>query len=173
MKLKEWLKSQDVCMSIITCFAGLSVVLLWGCFSTAVVQNSLERPTRAQVLPVTAKVVVQGKILELEVARTAEQISSGLMFREELPADRGMLFIYEPARVVRFWMRNVLSPLDMIFLREGEIIHIARSVPPCRGVICPAYGPDAPVDQVIELRGGGAEELGLAVGDSLRVEFLD
>ncbi len=173
MKTRAWLKSRGVCMNTRICFAGLSAVLLWGCFSTAVVQNSRERPTRAQVLPVTARVVIQGKVLELEVARTPEQISSGLMFREELPADRGMLFIYEPARAVRFWMRNVFLPLDMIFLREGEIIHIARSVPPCRGMVCPAYGPDAPVDRVIELRGGRAEELGLAVGDPMRVEFLD
>lgn len=162
-------------MSMRAGLAGLAAVLLLGCLGTSLVGDSREGPLMhgAQVLPVTARVIVQGEALDLEVARTPEQIAAGLMFRESLPADRGMLFLYEPARPVRFWMRNVLLPLDMIFLREGTIIHIAHSVPPCRKVICPSYGPDAPVDRVIELRGGRAEELGLAVGIPVRVEFLD
>jgi len=78
-----------------------------------------------------------------------------------------MLFPIEPARNVRFWMRNVLIELDMIFLREGVVQAIIPNVPPCLTENCPNYGPDVPVDGVMELRGGRAAELGLKVGDRI------
>jgi uncharacterized membrane protein (UPF0127 family) len=127
----------------------------------------------AQFLPVTARGFMGGETVALEVARTSEQIARGLMFRKELPPDRGMLFVYEPPQPARFWMKNVIVPLDVLFLRDGVVVDVAHSMPPCRGDMCPLYGPDGPVDQVIELRGGRAKELGLAVGDPVRVEFLD
>jgi uncharacterized membrane protein (UPF0127 family) len=61
----------------------------------------------------------------------------------------------------------------MIFLREGEVKAIASAVPPCQTDNCPVYGPEETlIDQVIELRGGRANELGLAVGDRIEVDFL-
>jgi uncharacterized membrane protein (UPF0127 family) len=159
----------------------LAIVLL-GCSSNLLVQNSLEeqanatenqQENKAQILPIAAKVVIKGEVIELEVAKTPEQQALGLMFREDLPANRGMLFTFEPARVTRFWMKNVSIPLDMIFLREGEVKAIASAVPPCQTDNCPVYGPEETlIDQVIELRGGRANELGLAVGDRIEVDFL-
>jgi len=127
----------------------------------------------AQFLPVTARAFIHGKAVALEVAGTPEQIARGLMFRKELPPDRGMLFVYEPPQPARFWMKNVTVPLDVVFLRDGIVVDVAHSMPSCRGDLCPLYGPDEPVDQVIELLGGRAKELGLAVGDPVRVEFSD
>jgi hypothetical protein len=126
-----------------------------------------------QVLPITAKTEIDGETIELEVAQTPEQQAMGLMFRQSLPSNRGMLFTFNPAKVTRFWMKNMSISLDMIFLQQGEIKAIAANVPPCKADPCPVYGPDTAIDQVIELREGKASELNLAVGDSLKVEFLN
>ncbi|MCC3407402.1 MAG: DUF192 domain-containing protein [Microcoleus sp. PH2017_10_PVI_O_A] len=120
-----------------------------------------------QLLPVSVNAIVGAGAIGLEVAKTPQEQAIGLMFRTELPDDRGMLFPIAPARNVRFWMRNVQIDLDMIFLREGIVQAIIPNVPPCFSDACPNYGPDVPVDGVIELKGGRAAELGLKVGDRI------
>jgi hypothetical protein len=70
-------------------------------------------------------------------------------------------------------MKNTKIPLDMVFLKDGEVKAIEADVPPCTADPCPSYGPETPIDQVIELRGGRAAELGLKVGDRVSVKFLD
>jgi uncharacterized membrane protein (UPF0127 family) len=120
-----------------------------------------------QLLPVAVNTIIGDRAIGLEVARTPQEQAIGLMFRTEIPDDRGMLFPIEPARSVRFWMRNVFVPLDMIFVREGVVQAIFSQVPPCLTENCPNYGPDVPVDGVIELRGGMAAELRLKIGDRI------
>ncbi|MDJ1171175.1 DUF192 domain-containing protein [Roseofilum sp. BLCC_M154] len=132
-----------------------------------------QESAKGQQLEVSARVDISGAIIELEVARTPEQQALGLMYRPQLPDNRGMLFPFPDPRVVTFWMRNVPVPLDMVFLLDGEVKAIASSVPPCTTPSCPVYGPDEAVNQVIELRSGRAAELGLQVGDRLEIQFLD
>ncbi len=120
-----------------------------------------------QLLPISVSTIVGDRAIGLEVAKTPQEQATGLMFRTELPDDRGMFFPIEPARNVRFWMKNVLIELDMVFLREGVVQAIIPNVPPCLSETCPNYGPDVPVDGVIELRGGRAVQLGLKVGDRI------
>lgn len=123
-----------------------------------------------QTLPITAQVTIADQTIALEVAKTPEQQAIGLMHRPSLPADRGMLFIFQPPRQVGFWMKNVQFDLDMVFLNNGTVVAVAPQVPPCTADPCPVYGPPTPVDQVIELQGGRAAELGIAVGDRLVIE---
>jgi uncharacterized protein len=125
-----------------------------------------------QVLPITAQAEMAGQQIQLEVAQTPEQQKMGLMHRPPLPADRGMLFPFNPPRQVRFWMENTPSPLDMVFLYNGVVKDIAANVPPCTQIPCPTYGPWTEIDQVIELRSGRAAELGLKVGDRVTIKFL-
>ncbi|MFB2976616.1 DUF192 domain-containing protein [Microseira sp. BLCC-F43] len=127
---------------------------------------------RGQMLPISAQATIAGKTINLEVTRTPEQQALGLMYRTSLPDDRGMLFEFNPPHPVSFWMKNVKIPLDMIFLRQGVVRAIAANVPPCNAIPCPTYGPNTPIDQVIELRGGRASQLGLRVGDRITVQFL-
>lgn len=127
----------------------------------------------AQMLPITAEAEIDGQIIQLEVARTPEQQSQGLMYRPALPDDRGMLFSFDPPRSVRFWMENTPQPLDMVFLLDGEVKAIAANVPPCTAQPCPTYGAGTSVNQVIELRSGRTAELGLKAGDQITIRFLD
>lgn len=133
----------------------------------------LAQSVAGQSLPITAVTTVAGRKINLEVARTPTQQAIGLMHRESIADDRGMLFVFDPPRPVGFWMKNVRFPLDMIFLENGQVKAIAPAVPPCQTEPCPTYGPETPVNQVIELRGGRAAELGIRVGDRLDIQFLD
>lgn len=160
---------------------SVSVLLLLGlsaagCLATveadtrdAAAQNS----SMAQMLPIEAKTTLGSETIFLEVARTPRQQGLGLMYRTELPPTRGMLFPFDPPRRVNFWMKNVAINLDMIFLRDSQIVAIAADVPPCTQDPCPLYGPAEPVDGVIELAGGRAAQLGLEVGDRAPIEYLD
>lgn len=123
-----------------------------------------------QSLPVSATAIIAGKPIKLEVARTVQEQSIGLMYRSSLPDDRGMLFPFNPPMTVSFWMKNVQIPLDMVFMRQGKVLFIAANVPPCRSEPCPVYGPGVPIDNVIELRGGRAKELGIQIGDFITIQ---
>jgi uncharacterized protein len=108
----------------------------------------------------------------LEVPRTWHQYTLGLQLRERLPADRGMWFAYRPAQVARFWMHRTPEPLDLVFVRQGRVIALVAAAAPCMRLPCPSYGPDEPVDGVLELAAGQASRLGLRVGSPLRVDLL-
>ena len=102
----------------------------------------------------------------VEVARSSPEQAKGMMFRDRLADDRGMLFPFPQAKVASFWMRNTVIPLDIIFIRaNGSIESIAENTIP--------YSTDPieagePVTAVLELRGGLAAELGIAAGDTVR-----
>jgi uncharacterized protein len=157
------------------------ILLVWlsGCDSNSLVKDSWqviaharEQPQKAQMLPITAEAKIGRETIKLEVAQTSTQQAIGLMFRESLERERGMLFPFESARIARFWMKNVSIPLDMIFLQGDRVVDIAINVPPCKTESCPVYGPDLLVDRVLELPGGRSQELGLKPGDKIAIEFI-
>ena len=155
--------------------AGCSPLPTGSISSNTIAVEPTSSPTpqfRGQMLPISARVAIAGKIINLEVTQTPSQQALGLMYRTSLPDERGMLFEFKPPQTVSFWMKNVKIPLDMIFLRQGVVRAIAANVPPCSQDPCPNYGPHPSIDQVIELRGGSAADLGLRVGDRLTVQFL-
>ncbi|GAA6617821.1 hypothetical protein NUACC26_036320 [Scytonema sp. NUACC26] len=128
---------------------------------------------RGQQLPISAVATVpNGAKIQLEVARTPQEQAMGLMFRPALSNDRGMLFQFPSAFQASFWMKDVPVPLDMVFLLDGVVKHVAVSVPPCNTMPCPSYSPETPVNQVIELRSRRASELGLKPGSRVKIEFL-
>jgi uncharacterized protein len=141
--------------------------------TTKVANNVNSAENLGQMLPISAQArFANGEVFQLEVTRTPTEQALGLMYRRDLPDDRGMLFSFSPAQRVNFWMKNVVIPLDMIFLRDGVVRAIAANVPPCKQEPCPTYGPDTTVDQVIEIRGGRAAELGIKVGEQVKIEFF-
>jgi uncharacterized protein len=146
----------------------LSVTLI-SCDATS---NAMPEASGGQNLPISAQVAIGDRILKLEVAKTVEQQAIGLMYRTSLADDRGMLFEFSPPQPVRFWMKNVAIPLDMIFIKDGKVKAIAAAVPPCNTIPCPTYGPGTLIDRVIEVRGGRAKELGLKVGTPVNIKFV-
>jgi uncharacterized membrane protein (UPF0127 family) len=112
-----------------------------------------------------------GAAVTAELAVTDEERARGLMFRERINSDQGMLFVFAEPGVHSFWMKNTLIPLDMLWLdADRRIIHIEADVPPCVEDPCPSYGPNRAALYVLELKAGSARDHGLKVSD--RVEFV-
>ena len=126
-----------------------------------------------QQLPITQRwCFSEQRCIDLEVARTPEQQRIGMMQRPALPPLRGMWFPFKRPQRLRFWMHNTLAPLDMVFLREGRVIHIEERVPVCPNLPCPSYGPSGLGDGVIELGAGEAGRLGIKLNDDVRLEAI-
>ncbi len=101
----------------------------------------------------------------VEVASTPEQQSYGLMNRQSMAPDHGMIFPYQPAQPVAFWMKNTLIPLDMIFISPGgRILRIAENAVP---LSLEPVGSGDVVEAVLELNGGRSAQLGISAGDQV------
>ena len=101
----------------------------------------------------------------IEIADDPDEQSRGLMFRPALPADAGMLFIFEPPRPANFWMRNTMIALDMIFIDDtGRIESIAERADPYSERVSSSQGD---VRAVLEINGGLARALGIGPGDQV------
>ncbi len=108
---------------------------------------------------------------EVELALTAGQRSQGLMHRQSMPADHGMLFDFGENRPVAMWMKNTPLPLDMLFIqRDGVISHIHKRAVPFSESIIDSRGP---VAYVLELNGGRTDELGIGIGDRVISKRID
>lgn len=102
----------------------------------------------------------------VELAETAEEKSKGLMFREELAKDHGMLFVFTEETKSSFWMKNTLIPLDIIWLnKDKEVVFISRNNQPCLPEECFSINPGVAAKYVLELNAGTVAAIGLVVGD--------
>ncbi len=111
-----------------------------------------------------------GAIYRLELAKTREEQAQGLMFRESLPPRRGMLFLFPEPGVHKFWMKNTMIPLDMIWMDEsGKVVFLSADTPPCKADPCPSYGPEGPASSVLEISGGMAKKEKVTVGATLKL----
>ncbi len=99
----------------------------------------------------------------VELAETGAQQARGLMFRRNLAANAGMLFLYASPQHVSMWMKNTLIPLDMVFITSAGAVH--RIAPWAAPLSLTAIHSGAPVSAVLELAGGAADRLGLRPGD--------
>lgn len=126
-----------------------------------------------QVLPVTARWCLEPRrCINLEVADTPRRQALGLQLRPPLPPLRGMWFPYEPPALARFWMHRTPSALDMLFVRDGRVLAIEADVQPCMRLPCRSYGPDQPVEGVLEIGAGEAARLGITAGTPVHIEPL-
>ena len=115
--------------------------------------------------------------LSVEIADDPAERAQGLMFRRDMPAGRGMLFIYEFPQPVSFWMRNTLIPLDMIFMdAQGSIRHIRHAAVPLDETPIPGHVDGDPEPErlmILEIAGGEADRLGLQEGMAMAFPGLD
>jgi uncharacterized membrane protein (UPF0127 family) len=103
----------------------------------------------------------------VEVARTEPEREKGLMYREHLAADAGMIFLFERPSALTFWMKNTLIPLDMIFIgADHSIVGVVAEAQP---LTLTPRGVDEPSQYVLEIGGGLAARTGIRAGQ--RVEF--
>jgi uncharacterized protein len=120
----------------------------------------------------TAMIVSRGEQIELEVelAETDEQRAFGLMFREALPDETGMVFIFPADETGGFWMKNTLIPLSIAFFdKDGRIVRIL-DMEPCGAEPCPVYDPGVEYRGALEVNQGAFHRWGVREGDFIRVK---
>ncbi|ABK77823.1 conserved hypothetical protein [Cenarchaeum symbiosum A] len=111
-------------------------------------------------------IMLDGRVLEVQIADTEPRRVRGLMFQDALPPDEGMIFVFETPGPYSLWMLNMQFELDMIwFDEEGRVVHIEQGVPPCKSaletVTCTALSPGGAAVYVLEVTAGYVDEFGV------------
>jgi uncharacterized protein len=108
--------------------------------------------------------------IRVEVADSSEERSRGLMFRETLATDAGMVFLAEEPTTGGFWMKNTLIPLSIAFWDRNERIRAILDMEPCREDSCPVYYPEVSWIGAVEVNQGFFHRNDVEVGDRVRLE---
>lgn len=117
-------------------------------------------------------VVLHGKRFSVEIADDPDLQRLGLMFRESMPDDRGMLFIFDGETPRGFWMKNTKIPLDILYFdADRRLVYLHQDVPPCTTPECPSYPSHHPAKYVLELNAGTAKRLGVQRGDVMEINL--
>lgn len=140
-------------------------ILAFLVFCCAAAGSFAEDAPLSKIEPVTVATQDGATMFTVEIADTEELRQRGLMFRQRLPEDRGMLFDFGKPRPVGMWMKNTHISLDMLFIRpDGTIAYVAENtVPQSLDVI----GVSEPVLAVLELAGGTSKRIGILAGDKV------
>ena len=113
-----------------------------------------------------------GVRVQAELADTPQKRSKGLMFREQLAPDAGMLFVFEDAGEWSFWMKNTRLALDILWIGpDRKIVYIEENVPVCRQDPCPEYKPGKDAIYALELPAGSVKREKLAKGMKLAFDL--
>jgi hypothetical protein len=106
--------------------------------------------------------------IHVELAIEPEELTRGLMFRERLAMDEGMLFVHPSVGLYPIWMRNTLIPLDAIWMSpDGTIVEMAPGAQPCKSDDCPHYGGTKQCSLTLEVAAGTIRRNGLKVGQRI------
>ncbi len=140
------------------------LLLIVGLYFVVQPLSTAEGPATPDLLTITTPQNTQHVFL-VEVARTPDELSQGLMFRQHLSSDKGMLFLFPEPRIEQFWMKNTLVPLDILFIdRDGVIIDIHPMAQPHDLTLITSK---TPVLAGLEIAGGQAQERGISVGSRI------
>jgi uncharacterized membrane protein (UPF0127 family) len=144
---------------------GILALLLTGCGDS----GTAMKPEEYYTIPLRFP---NGKVIRVEQLTQPQEIQRGMMFREDLPEDRGLLFYHDKPGHYSYWMYQVRIPLDIIWLDgQKRIVQVVHQAPPCPGPQekCPVYGGSFESKYVLEVRAGVAKANGLRLG--VQLEF--
>ncbi|UOM34855.1 DUF192 domain-containing protein [Acuticoccus sp. I52.16.1] len=155
--------------------AGVLLALLVGVASAAPVAAETGAPaanasTAAATPAVAANMLVAetgsgAHTFTIEIADDPIERARGLMFRQQMAHDAGMLFIFADESERAFWMKNTILPLDIVYAdASGTVVSIAKATTPFSTESIPS---DGPAQFVLELNAGVADQIGLKPGDRL------
>jgi uncharacterized membrane protein (UPF0127 family) len=127
-------------------------------------------PTPAQT------VTIGNKTIQVEIAKTETERAKGLSGRSSLGTDKGMLFVFDSKQVSPiFWMKDMIIPIDIIWISGDKIVKIDKSVPVpkpnAKDGALPKYSPGRPIDYVLEVSSGFSDTNNIKVGDSVQMQF--
>jgi uncharacterized protein len=129
---------------------------------------SMSRMSESPLMPIHTP---SGIIIQAEIADTPQKRATGLMYRDHLKKDHGMLFVFNEPQAWTFWMKNTKIPLDLIWMDgKKRVIYIERNVPICTRTdeTCPQYRPNDDALFVLELAGGTVDGYKIEKGSQLQ-----
>lgn len=133
--------------------------------------ESPEAPTGQAVRSLPGNVVFitpNGPVgIQAEIADEPSEWQQGLMFREHLGENEGMLFVFPAEQVQKFWMKNTLIPLDIIFISAGNRVVDVQTALPCTKDPCTLYVSKEPTQYVVEVNAGFAVQNQVRTGDEV------
>lgn len=119
--------------------------------------------------PLQPRVSINGHVIPVELALTNEEKERGLGYRDSLDPDSGMLFVYSHAEQYGFWMKGMRFPIDIIWIADNIVVDISHNVEVATTSALPHYSPKVPVNKVLEVNAGKAQEWGIDIGDLVQI----
>lgn len=114
-------------------------------------------------------VIINDMRVSVEIADNFETRAKGLMFRDSLPENHGMIFVFETEGNYPFWMMNMKFNLDIIWIdSKGEVAHVAKDVVPC-GISCSVIDPQTNAKYVLEVKAGFVDKYGIRKGSFVEI----
>ena len=113
--------------------------------------------------------VISNKIINLEIAQTFQERQTGLMNRDYLNENQGMIFLFDHPQQVDFWMKNMKISLDMLFISNKKIVNMYKNVPPCTAEPCLIYPSKHDIDSVLELKAGFCDKNNVKIGENIQL----
>lgn len=141
---------------------GVVVAILLLCGQWLAAAVAVAQDASPEIVPLTIEAGANTYHFAVEVADDGAERSLGLMYRDRLADDAGMLFLYPDERLRTFWMKNTPLPLDIIFIAaDGRVVHVAADARPFDETMIPSI---EPAQAALEIRGGLAAMLGIGPG---------
>ncbi len=131
--------------------------------------SSVESVPQGTVLTLTGPTGQRVTIM-VEIADDPKSRQIGLMFRTNLPAGSGMLFVFDREGPQSFWMKNTLIPLDILFFDQTGYFVSRKTMEPCEEVVCPTTHSGAPAQYALEVNRGEAKMAGVGEGWLLEMD---
>lgn len=119
-----------------------------------------------------SEVCIKNICYNVEIANTPEKRATGLMNRESIPANSGMLFIFEDESIQEFWMKNTLIPLDIIWIDTNSKIVDIKQAEPCTKDPCAIYTPSKEARYALEINQSQASRNNIEIGDSVTLKNI-
>jgi uncharacterized protein len=129
--------------------------------------------SKAVEMPITAQAIVNGKAIKLEVSKNSISHQVGLIHRQDLPLDRGMLYQTTIQQPLVFNGKGMEFATDLIFIKGNKVVFTYSQIQPCNTDKCQTYGTKEPFDQVIETKTGIISKLQIANGTEVELAFAD
>ena len=146
-------------------FALLALLILTACSSGG------PEPAPGDAGATSLEIRTDGGLVELdvEVADEDDERSAGLMNRERLDPESGMVFLWDEPLHTTFWMKDTLIPLSIAFWNEEGRIVAILDMEPCRADPCPSYDPETEFEGALEVNQGFFDKRGVEVGDTVEL----
>jgi uncharacterized membrane protein (UPF0127 family) len=116
-------------------------------------------------------VQIGGNKIDVEIAKSSAARIAGLSWRKSLDENSGMLFALGTPNYYAFWMKDMLFPIDIIWIADDQVVDISKNLPVPQGNNPPSYSPAEPANYVLEVNAGYADRYGIKIGDKVQMEI--